>query len=1122
MIKIYISQASPWLRLLSKIIIQMKIAFLLVFVTCLNVSAKVFSQEKLTLDLKNIRLEKALQTIEKQSGYRFVYSPTEGPFNKVVSIKTNQASLEEVMRALLSGTALSFNVQQQNLVTILVNNENNKDISVQGTVKDAAGASIPGVSITVKGIKGVGTSTDINGKFVLKVPDRAVLVFSMIGYETVEMPANSTMNIILNEANNSLDEVVVQAYGKTTRRVTTSAISTLDMKTVAQIPVASINDAVAGRLPGVIVTASTGAPGAKSSISIRGGGTPLFVIDNVIRSSNDFANLNPNDIEEYSILKDAAATALYGVSAANGVIIVTTKRGKEGQTSINYSYNQIFSQPTLFPEKMSAYEQAVALNKVYADEGKSPFRTPADLEKVRTGSDPLNFPNTDWQSLTMKKFAPEMRHDLSLTSGTKSLTYYASLSHYNQGSILRTDKNYNKRTTYRLNTTSDIEKLNLKVTAGIDGFIETNSVPYAGYGGIYSHIQNRQPSQLAVNEFGLPTSQPDNPVRELDPLSGYNKVTAKIFNSNLGLEYSAPFLEGLKVKVNGAYTTYNNFRKIWTYLAPAYAIGSRTPINAGPPSLTNEQGQGATQTLQGYLTYNKTFGDHSIDFTSVFERQTDDFSIVNGTRQNYQIIYDQIVAGPTLNATTGGSEGEKRRAAILARLKYSYQSKYTIEGSIRRDGDYIFPPVSQWGTFYAVSANYVVSEENFMKSLKEKHILDFLKLRGSYGQLGDKKDLISGEEIAPFQYVPAYGLNANAWVVNGNLVQGSSEPGALPRSTYSWQTIGSRNLGLEFGTLNNRLTGGFDYFYTRRKGFVASDPRFAATLGVGLPLVNVAGAAFRTEGFEFNVNWASNINDFTYKVGFNFTRSNTLWEKYPTESDATIKNPYARRTNTAGDFYGYGLHSLGFYTDNSQLLSGARVITPNVIAGDLRYFDANGDGKITADDNRQIGSNSFPRTNYGITIDLGYKGFSFNAVVQGAGNRDRYIGDVLQGSSNQNQLVYAYQTDYWSIDNQDARFPRAVSTPGVNGSNNFQGSDAWLIGSKYIRLKYAQFGYDFKQGLLKKAPFQQLRLFVSGTNLLTAAKSQDYFIDPESGSNNLNNYEYPIQRTFAIGVTAGF
>lgn len=1119
--KIYFTQGWPGIRSLSKLIVIMKIAFFIVLVTCLNVSAKVFSQEKLSLDVKNIQLQRALQIIERKSSYRFVYSPTEGPFDKLVSIQTSRAPIAEVLNALFNGTSLDFSLEN-NLITIVKKGNRLPDFVATGTVTDSLGIALPGVTVTVKGVKGIGTSTDVNGRFSLKVPENAILAFSLLGFGQLETPAvqGAAMKVVLKTANNNLDEVVIQAYGTTTKRKTTSAISTLDMKSVASLPVQSINDAVAGRLPGVIVTASNGAPGSKSSISIRGGGTPLFVIDDVIRSANDFSNINPNDIQEYSILKDAAATALYGVSAANGVVIVTTKRGKEGQTSINYAYNQIFSRPAIFPEKISAYEQAVALNRLYADEGKSPFRSPADLEKVRTGSDPLNFPNTDWQKLTMKNFAPEMRHDLSLTSGTKQLTYYASLSHYDQGTILKTDNNYNKRTTFRINATSEIDKLHLKVTGGIDGFIEKNSIPIAGYGGVYSHIQNRAASQLAVNEFGLPSSQPDNPVRELDPLSGYNRITSKIFNSNLGLEYSAPFLEGLKIKANGAYTTYNNFRKIWNYLAPAYAIGSKTPINSAPPSLTNEQGQGATLTLQGYLTYSKTFGDHSIDFTSVFERQIDDFSSVSGTRKNYQIIYDQIVAGPTVDATTGGGEGEKRRAAVLARLKYSYKSKYTVEGSIRRDGDYLFPPGNQWGTFYAASANYLISEESFMKPLKEKHIIDFLKLRGSYGQLGDKKDIANNnEEIAPFQYVPAYGLNANAWVVNGNLVQGSSEPGTLPRNQYSWQTIGSRDLGMELGTLNDRLTAGFDYFYTRRKGFVASDPRFSSTLGIGLPLVNVAGAAFRTEGYDLSVSWASTFRSLTYKIGFNFTRSNTLWEKHPFDSDAAIKNPYTRRTNTAGDFFGNGLHSLGYYTDNSQLLSGARFDASNVAAGDLRYYDANGDGRITADDYRQIGDSSFPRTNYGLTFDLGYKGFSFNMVVQGSGNRDRYIGNAVQGSDLQNQFFYDFQTDYWRPDNTDARFPRAVSSTSVNGNNNFQQTDAWLIKSKYIRLKYVQLGYDFKQSLLKNAPFQQLRLFVSGTNLLTSSKSQDYFIDPES---NTNNYDYPIQRTFAIGLTAGF
>jgi TonB-linked SusC/RagA family outer membrane protein len=1113
MIKIYISQALPWLRLLSKIIIPMKIAFLLVLVTCLNVSAKVFSQEKLSLDIKNVKLEKALQIIEKQSGYRFVYSPTEGPFNKLISIKTNQASLEEVMRTLLWGTTLNFNVQENNLITILQISAPNQDIVVKGLVKDSTGVGLPGVTVTVKGMKGIGISTDGDGKFSLKVPENATLIFSLIGYESIEKQAASSITVTLKPLNNNLDEVVVQAYGTTTKRKTTSAISTLDMASVAPLPVQSINDAVAGRVPGVIVTASNGAPGTKSGILIRGQ-SPIFVIDNIVRSANDFSNLNPNDIESYSILKDAGATAVYGNQGANGVVLVTTKRGKDGLTNINYAFNQIFSQPTLFPERINSYEQALAKNKLYAYEGRSPFRSAADLEKLRTGSDPFNFPNTDWQALTMKNFAPEMRHDLSVTSGTKKLTYYAGLSYYDQGSILKTDNNYNKRTTYRLNTTSEFEKINLKVTAGLDGFIESNTQPGAGYSAIYSHIQNRLTDQLAVNEFGLPTTQPDNPVRELDPKSGYNKSLAKILNANLGLEYAAHFLDGLRFKFNGAYTTYNNVGKNWNYLAPAYNLNSTVPIFGNPPSLSVSQGQGSTMTLQGYVLYNKTFGDHSIDFTGVAERQQDEASSINGSRVNYQIIFDQLVAGPSLNQTLGGGESEAARAALLGRLTYTYKSRYTIEGSVRRDGDYLFVPGKQWGTFYALSGNYIISDEPFMKSLKDKHIVDFLKLRGSYGVLGDKTG------VAAFGYVPSYSINAQAYVINGNVVQGTSEPGTLPSSTYSWQTIGNRDLALEIGTLNNRLNATFDYFYTRRTGFVTSDPRFASTLGIGLPQINFIDGATRTEGFDFNVNWSSSIRDFTYKIGVNFTRFNSLTERSAADDDAALKNPYTRTTNTVGSFLQTGYLNSGFYTDNSQLLTGARRITSiNVGAGDLRYQDLNGDGQLNGDDFRRIGSNTTPRTNYGITLDLGYKGFSFSAVVQGSGKRDRYIGNIIQGADPQGLFTYDFQSDYWRPDNTDALFPRAVSQTAVNGGNNFTGSDFWLIQSRYVRLKYVQLGYDFKKGVFKKLPFESLRLFASGTNLLTSAKSQKYFIDPESDT---NNYGYPIQRTFSLGLNVGF
>ncbi|MCY4780032.1 SusC/RagA family TonB-linked outer membrane protein [Sphingobacterium sp. UT-1RO-CII-1] len=1096
----------------------------------LSLSAEVYSQN-INLHLKNASMSDVFKEIERQSGYDIFYNVDliESLSKKNVSV--NKVNVNDALNVILKETDLEYKIEDRIIVVFPKKKPEANQAIVHGKIVNEEGESLAGATILEKGTTN-GTTTGQDGVFQLKTTKQgAILVVQVLGYITQEVAiSNAFMDITLIREISQLDEVVVQAYGTTTKRKTTSAIATLDMTNVATIPVQSVNDGIAGRLPGVIVTASSGAPGSKSSISIRGGLTPLYVIDDVIRSSNDFSNLNPNDIEDLSILKDAAATALYGVSAANGVVVVRTKKGKEGRMSLSYAYNQIFSQPTLFPKRVSSYDRFSMINRLYKDETGAAYISDEDLEKYRTGSDPYNFPNTDWQKLTMKDFASEMRHDLSVTSGTKLLKYYGGLSYYDQGSILKTDNNYNKRMTYRLNTTSTFEKLNLTATTGFDGFIENNAVPAQGnvgfddpngaYYTIYSHIQNVPTNALAMNEFGLPSTHPDNPFRELDPKSGYNKAKAKVLNVNLGLEYAAHFLEGLKFKFNGTYNSYNNTRKMWSYLAPGYMLGSTTPVNANAPSLTVGQGEGAMLTLQGYVMYNKRFGDHEIDFTGVYEQQEGDASNIRGSRVNYQIIYDQMVAGPATDQSVSAGEGEEARAAYLGRLSYGYKSRYSVEVSLRRDGDYLFPPKSQWGNFYAFSGNYILSDEPFMQSLKERHIIDFLKLRGSFGVLGDKKDFASGENIDAFQYVPAYSINPTAWVINGNMVQGTSEPESLPNATYSWQEIKSRNIALEFGTLNSKLNGSFDYYYTERSGFVVGDPRFAQTLGIGLPRINFEDAEYRTEGYDINVNWSDKIRDFTYRIGLNYTYSNSLWARTPDETEADLKNPYTRKSGIPGSFYGNGYQNLGFYTNNSDLLTGAHVAGGGFAAGDLRYFDANGDGQINSADNRRIGSSTFPRSNYGLTVDLGYKGFSFSTVIQGAGSRDRYLGGVLQGDIDVvSRFPYDFQADYWRPDNTAPLYPRAVTNASVNSRNNLAESDFYLLQSKYLRLKYLQLGYDFKHTLLKNAPFQQLRMFLSGTNLLTFSNSKKFFIDPES---DVSNYQYPIQRTFAIGVNATF
>jgi TonB-linked SusC/RagA family outer membrane protein len=1130
-------------RPIAKLLLTMKLTTLILIATILQVSARPSFAQKITLSEKSAPLRQVLDKIRVQSGYDFLFTTSILNNAKPVSIQVKDAAIEDVLQKVFAEQPLNYSIDEK---TVLVKGRavkykglpsdvlpdsiaraNYIDISVSGIVKDSTGASLPGVSVFIKGTNR-GTITNADGRYVLNTPVDAILVFTLVGYKTIEQSVSgkSVINITLQENSNTLDAVVVVGYGTSTKRKINSSISTLAMDNVASLPVQSINDGVAGRINGVIVTSSSGAPGSKSTISIRGGGTPLYIIDNQIRSQNDFENLNPSDIESYSVLKDVGATALYGQQGSNGVILVTTKKGKEGKTSINYSFNQIFSQPTIFPKRVSSYETLNAINKVYLAEGKQQPTSEEILALYKDQSQPFLYPNTDWQSIALKDFASEQRHDLSISSGTNLLTYYASGSYYNQGTNLRTDNNYNKRATYRLNTVSNFDAIHLKVTTGIDGYVESNSIPNSStagsYAQIFQHIQQQKAQNLAYNEFGLPyNGTTDNPAIELSPLSGYNRNTSRIFNSILNLDYEAPFLKGLHLKTAGSYNMWNSMGKSWNATAPSYALNSNAQILGNPPSLNATRGDGSTMTLQGFVTYNKSFGDHNVDFTGVYERSQNKSNSLYAYRQNYQIIYDQFNAGPSLNADGGGSEYETARAGYVGRLSYNYKSKYLLDGTIRYDGNSAFPKGSQWGTFYSFAGGYIISEEPFMKRLKEKHILDYLKVRGSFGLVGQLGgSAVSSDGTNLYAYVPGYTIDANAWVVDGNSVQGSSEPGSLPSTNFSWFTDRERNLGLDLATLNSRLTSSWDYFYKRTTGYVTSDSRFAQTLGIGLPPINYKEAALRREGMEFNVTWNDKIRDFSYKVGLNFTYFNQLWERTTDEDEAALKNPYTRISGSDQSSLTTGYQTSGFYTSNGELLTGARRISSiGLVAGDLRYIDINGDGKIDGSDFTRIGSNTFPRINYGITIDLDYKGIYLSAVVMGSGSRDRYIGGVVQGGSAQNMLVYGFQQDYWTPENQDALFPRQVSSTGVNGNNNYTSSDFWILKSSFIRLKYLQLGYDLKRHGLKRSSFKQFKVFASGTNLLTSSKSLKYFIDPES---NQNNEDYPVQRTVSLGINVGF
>jgi TonB-linked SusC/RagA family outer membrane protein len=1106
------------------LIMKLSVFFLLL---AMQISAVNYGQKYLNLKESNIALQDVLKKIENQSSFRFYYSNDVLPSQKLVSINVVNASLDNVMEKVLEGTGLHWKEINQNRVVITDAETKIRMVSlvksINGSVMNENGEGLAGVSVTIKGA-GTGAVTNESGAFTINANVGDMLVFSAVGFieQEVKVPADGEIHIVMIRQVGQMDEVVVVGYGTTTRRATTSSVSTVDIGKVASIPAQSISDGLQGRASGIIMTSSSGAPGAKSQISIRGGGTPLYVIDGVIRSQNDFENINPNDIADFSVLKDAAATAVYGSIGANGAILVTTKKGVAGKPLINYSYNKIWSQPTIFPKKMGSFEKLSAINDVYKAEGSNPPTPDSILQYYNNQSKPFVYPNTDWQKVGLNSWAPEDRHDLSFATGTKLLTLYSSISYYDQGTILKTDNNYNRRLTYRINTVSNFDDIHLKVTTGLDGFIETNSIPNSSTAGnfsqIFSHIQNKPPTALAYNNFGLPSANTtDNPAIELSPLSGYNRGLSRVNNALLNLDYAAPFLKGLHFKFNGNYNYYASRNKSWNVTAPSYGNDSKVAIPGNPPSLGETRGEGSEMNLQGFITYNRKFGDHSIDVTGVYEQNKLKSSSISAARQRYQIIFDQFLAGPTVDQLANGGEAESARAGYIGRINYNFKNRYFIDFSGRYDANDFYPPNIRWGFFPSVSASYIISDEPFMERLKDLGIFNMLKLRGSIGTVG-----MTNADFGRFAWIPGYNINANAWVVNGQLVQGTSETGTLPSQNYSWYKVNSRDFGIDFSSLNNRLNGSWDYYYMRTIGYTGSDnSKYSTTLGIGLPPINIETKAYRRAGTDFSLSWNDRLGkDFTYKIGTNFTYFNALWEN-ANEDSASLKNPYTRTSGTSGAFYGTGYYNLGFYGSNQVLLNGPRRISStNTVGGDLKYEDTNGDGKIDGSDFRRIGSASFPRINFGINLDLGYKGVFFTSTLAGSGKRDRYLGDVIQGSSAQGILVYAFQKDYWTPANTNALYPRQVSSAGVNGSNNYVTSDFWLLQSGYVRLKFAQLGYDLKYSLLKQvSTFKHFKVFVSGTNLWTSAKSMKYFIDPESDT---NNYGYPIQRTVSLGLNVGF
>lgn len=1109
----------------------MKITQFLLFVCLLPAMAVNLEAQNAVIKLNNnpLSVGELINEIEKQTEYLVVYSNQEIDINRKVSVKKESDKVVNYLREVFNGTSIRHEFLKDYILLSgredflrEYSTKQNQDTEITGVITDKYGDPVIGATVLVVGST-TGAITDIDGKFIVNAPMGCTLRISYIGYITQEVKVNNrVLSIVLFEDAQALDEVVIVGYGTTSKRKTTSAISTVKAEEIAQTPVPNITQGLVGRAAGLIVNTSGGGINNTSSISIRGGETPLFVIDDVISEPRDFENLNPNDIEQISILKDASATAVYGARAGDGIIMVVTKQGRTGKINVNYSYNYTMSQPAYLPKKLDSYNAAWYLNRGQQSDGLPDLYTPEDLQLYKDGSDPFGHPNTDWQDITMRSFAPEQNHNLSVTGGSENIKIYTGLGYYDQESIYRSNTHNMQRYSVRTNLVANLPEIGLKITTGINAYVLDLNEPATtwgyGYPDIWSHIQNRKPFEPAYNPQGqIYSGTTDNPLRDISPDSGYFKQQRTSMRGNLALEWSLPWVQGLKLKALGNYTIENDRNKEWRKTAITYDWegNPNTPAN---PSLYKRTYNARNFTTQFFADYDRTFiGLHTVGATLGIEASGRDYDNSTLSREQYILDVDQIGAGPVSTAKNSSSEAVSyRRAGMVARLKYDYATKYIAEASMRHDGSDLFPRDKRWGTFFSGSLAWVISEEQFWQTLSDRHIFDQFKVRASYGEIGQDNG------VGRYSYLTSYSLSERGGYFGQQFVPGFSE-GSLVSPDITWYTIKDFNIGFDFASLNSRLSGSVDYFRKATTGYLASPSKvdYTATLGKDLPYVKTNGEHIR-QGFEFILQWKDKIGGLEYALSTNMTLYDSRYNRNPFESEVDLKNPYKRSTQE-GSYTTIGYLTQGMYKNYQDVLnSPKRTSSTNLVAGDIKYKDFNGDGIIDGSDQTRIGSGSSPRANYGISIDLKYKGWFANMLWQGATNYNISMGSILQGgNSNYLPVIYEFQTDIWEPGNTNARYPRQHSSAGYNGSNNFTTSDFWLVDARYIRLKNANIGYDFKHRLLKNASWlSRCTLSLGGYNLLTFSPAKKYGMDPEIGNGSL--YMYPISRVYTISLNIGF
>lgn len=1084
----------------------MRISLFLLLVVVFQINAeKTYSQSvSLSFSFANKPIEVVLDKIEQDTEFSFLILDNTLDVNKLVNIKANKQSVNQVLDDLFKNTNIQYRVVDRQIILMKksalpdVNQQNSKKIS--GTVTDAQGEPVIGANVIESGTTN-GVITDLDGKFTLQVPEDAMLQISFIGYvaQEVSVKNQSDMVIILKEDFQKLDEVVVVGYGTQKKVNLTGAITSVKADDLENRTSSNVVNMLTGQLPGVTIMQNSGQPGEDvGTLRVRGIGTlgnsdAMVVVDGV---ESSLSNIDPNDIENIAVLKDAAASAIYGVRAANGVILVTTKKGKIGRPVVSYNGYTGWQAASRMPDYLSSADYATLLNEAYRNDGLPDRYSSDEIEKFRNGSDPDHYPNSNWQDALLSESGFFHNHYLNLSGGTENTQYSVSLGYHEKGGLIP-NSSFNR---YNLRTNIDTKVTNrLKVNLNLALSRDRTLSPTTKAGTLFYWNLRETPTspiQFSNGHYGLHLNEHNSVAFAKN--GGTNKKYKNDVQGNLGFTYE--IIEGLVLR--GSAATRFNLTDTYqdTKSMNFYSADLPDPIKTTRSEVYNQDDKMLEINLQAYLDYKKTIGRHDFSGLLGYSQIQNELKILYAGRKDLpeNNSLGQVDAGDINTQETKGYRRDYALRSVFGRVNYAYDGRYLFEANMRYDGTSRFPKNNRFGLFPSFSAGWRISEEAFFNS----SFIDNFKIRASWGKLGN-------QEIGDYAFLNTYVFGQN-YPYNNILAPGISINETMENRDITWEKTTQVDVGFDADFWNGKLSVTFDYFNKVTDDILLDIPA-PYMLGVKPPTQNAGSVLNR--GVELLLTHRNQIKDFRYSTSFNFSYiHNEITDlKGADQPGRSVGDP-------VNNIYGYVVDKI---FDSQEEIDRSPTQIWGALPGDFKYKDLNGDNVINDQDRKSLGSD-FPKIFYGFRLELGYKNFDFSTLLQGAGK----VHAIVRGEINKAFLnggnVTSKHLDRWTPENLSASYPRLTIKDATR--NNYD-SSYWMQDASYLKMRNLQVGYTLPGRIVNQAGLSRLRVYFSADNLLTITSFEG--VDPEAGVRNNTDSEdkrsyYPLTKSFSFGINASF